>query len=64
MLITPANGQVQKYTQTFSTMTADLMALADWFDSLHVVQIAWNVRERLCAKGPFMLSVCYSRKET
>jgi len=40
VLITPANGQVQKYTRTFSTMTADLMALADWLDSLHVVQIA------------------------
>src|SRR5215467_2100210 len=31
---------MQKYTRTLSTMTADLMALADWLDSLHVVQIA------------------------
>ena len=40
VLITQATGQVQKFTRTFTTMTADLMALADWLDSLHVVQIA------------------------
>lgn len=40
VLITPATGQVQKFTRTFATMMADLMALADWLDSLHVVQIA------------------------
>ncbi|HEX4208180.1 MAG TPA: IS110 family transposase [Ktedonobacteraceae bacterium] len=40
VLITATNGQVQKFTRTFSTMTADLLALADWLDSLQVVQIA------------------------
>jgi transposase len=40
VLITQTNGQVQKLTRTFATMTADLMALADWLDSLQVVQIA------------------------
>lgn len=40
VLITQANGQVQKFTRTFATMTADLMALADWLDSLQVAQIA------------------------
>src|SRR5258706_925547 len=40
VLITQANGQVQKFTRTFSTMTVELLALADWLDSLQVVQIA------------------------
>jgi transposase len=40
VLITQANGQVQKFTRTFSTMTAELLALADWLDSLQVIQIA------------------------
>jgi transposase len=40
VLITPLSGQVQKFTRTFSTMTADLLALADWLDSLQVVHIA------------------------
>jgi transposase len=40
VLITQVNGQVQKLTRTETSMTADLMALADWLDSLHVVQIA------------------------
>jgi hypothetical protein len=40
VLIMQANGQVQKLTRTFATMMADLMALADWLDSLHVIEIA------------------------
>ena len=40
VLITLVSGQVQKFTRTFSTMTTDLLALADWLDSLQVVQIA------------------------
>jgi transposase len=40
VLITHANGQVQKFTRTFATMLAELLALADWLDSLQVVQIA------------------------
>jgi transposase len=40
VLITLVSGQVQKFTRTFSTMTADLLALGDWLDSLQVVHIA------------------------
>ncbi len=40
VLITQANGQVQKLTLTFATMMTDLMAVTDWLDSLQVVQIA------------------------
>jgi transposase len=39
VLITLFSSQVQKFTRTFSTMTADLLALADWLDGLHVVHI-------------------------
>jgi transposase len=40
VLITLVSGQVQKFTRTFSTMTAELLAVADWLDSLQVVHIA------------------------
>jgi hypothetical protein len=30
ILLTLANGEVQRHTRTFSTMTAGLLALSDW----------------------------------
>jgi transposase len=38
VLITLVNGQVQKYTRTFSTMTADLLA----------VLATWHIRSQNC----------------
>ena len=40
ILITLANGEVQRHTRTFSTMTASLLALSDWLESLAVTVIA------------------------
>ncbi len=40
ILITAADGTVQKKTRTFSTMTADLLTLADWLDAFEVSQVA------------------------
>jgi transposase len=40
ILITLANGEVQRHIRTFSTMTAGLLALADWLESLAVTVIA------------------------
>lgn len=40
ILITTPDGQVQKQIRTFSTMTADLLALADWLETLAVTHIA------------------------
>ncbi len=40
ILITLANGEVQRHTRTFSTMTAGLLALSDWLESLAVTVIA------------------------
>ena len=40
VLITPANGEVQRHIRTFSTMTAGLLALSDWLESLAVTVIA------------------------
>jgi transposase len=39
-LITTPDGQVQKQIRTFSTMTIDLLALADWLDTLAITHIA------------------------
>src|SRR5215831_6788393 len=36
VLITPETREVQRYLRTFSTMTAGLLALADWLDSLQI----------------------------
>lgn len=36
ILITAADGSVQKHTRTFSTMTASLLALVDWLDSWQI----------------------------
>ena len=40
VLLTEDDGRVRKQVRTFSTMTADLLALSDWLDSLGVAQIA------------------------
>jgi transposase len=40
VLITAPDGQVQKRVQTFSTMTADLLALGDWLRGLQVTHVA------------------------
>src|SRR5579875_1372836 len=40
LLITVASGEVQKHVRTFSTMTADLLALADWLKAFQVTHVA------------------------
>ena len=40
MLITSPEGRVQKQIRTFSTMTVDLLALADWLGAFDVTHIA------------------------
>ncbi|MDP9371752.1 MAG: hypothetical protein M3Q65_04730 [Chloroflexota bacterium] len=39
VLLTGDDGRVRKRVHTFSTMTADLLALSDWLDILGVTQI-------------------------
>ena len=38
VLFTQPDGTVQREVRTFSTMTAELLALADWLDSQQVTQ--------------------------
>lgn len=40
ILITLANGEVQRHIRTFSPLTAGLLALSDWLESLAVTVIA------------------------
>ena len=40
VLLTQADGTVQRHTATFGTMTADLLALADWLAHLGVTTVA------------------------
>jgi hypothetical protein len=40
LLITGADGSVQKETRTFSTMTEDLLALGDWLRAAGCTHIA------------------------
>ncbi len=40
VLIMIASGEVQKHIRTFSTMTVDLIALADWLKVLQVTHVA------------------------
>lgn len=40
VLITDADGPVRRLVRTFGTMTADLLALADWLTSLGVTHVA------------------------
>jgi transposase len=39
-LLTQADGTVQREVRTFSTMTADLLALSDWLSRKDIVQVA------------------------
>ncbi len=40
ILITLADGSVQRTVRTFSTMTAGLLALADWLESFGIRVVA------------------------
>lgn len=40
LLLTASDGSVQRHLQTFSTMTADLLALDDWLRQFAVEQVA------------------------
>jgi len=40
ILVTSQKGEVQKQVQTFSTMTADLLALVDWLKAFQVTHVA------------------------
>lgn len=40
VLLTQADGTVQRQVRTFSTMTADLLACVDWLESLHIEMVA------------------------
>src|SRR5712671_4432427 len=40
VVLTEADGSVQQQTRTFGTMTADLLALADWLSGLAVTAVA------------------------
>ena len=56
VLVSSASGSPRKEVRTFGTMTEDLLALADWLDSIRVTHVAmeatgvywqpiWNVLE-------------------
>ena len=40
VLITHPDGTLQREVRTFSTMTADLLTLSDWLESLRVQVVA------------------------
>ena len=40
VMTTSPSGAVQKQIRTFSTMTADLLALSDWLDTFGVTHVA------------------------
>lgn len=40
VLLTADDGTVQRKVRTFGTMTADLLALADWLQRLHITHVA------------------------
>src|SRR5437764_10712795 len=40
VLITETSGQMQRHIRTFSTITAGLLALADWLESMSVTVVA------------------------
>ncbi|MBV9173323.1 MAG: hypothetical protein JOZ81_24930 [Chloroflexi bacterium] len=40
VLITGADGAVERRLRTFKTMTAELLALADWLDECQVTHVA------------------------
>lgn len=40
VLVTETGGQMQRHIRTFATMTAGLLALADWLESMSVTVVA------------------------
>jgi hypothetical protein len=76
VLITQPDGAVERQVRTFKTMTADLLALADWLGSLGVTHVAlestgvyWRpvVRhealfDREGMKGPLLRAVAAVRR--
>jgi len=40
VLLSQADGTLEREVRTFGTMTADLLALADWLSALEVRQVA------------------------
>jgi transposase len=40
VMLSQSDGQVQKHTQSFGTMTPDLLALSDWLKGFGVTQVA------------------------
>jgi transposase len=40
VLITETSGEMQRHIRTFSIMTAGLLALADWLESMHISVVA------------------------
>lgn len=64
VLITQANGGVEKMIRTFSTMTADLLALDEWLRSLQIEHVAlestgvfWHPVYNLLEEGRTILLV-------
>lgn len=64
LLITSADGRVQKQTRSFSTMTSSLLALVDWLDSWQVSHVAmestgvyWRPAFNLLEEGHTVLLV-------
>ena len=49
VLITHADGTVQKEKRTFTTMTEDLLALEAWLESLQVKHVAMEFNGRVLA---------------
>jgi transposase len=76
VLVTQSNGVVEKQIRTFSTMTADLLALEEWLQSQQVEQIAmestgvywhpiWNILEegrQILLANPHHLKAVPGRK--
>ncbi len=53
VLVTDAEGVVQRQVRSFGTMTADLLALSDWLSEYGVTQIA------LESTGVYWRPVCW-----
>ncbi len=51
------NGQPRKETRTFSTMTADLLALSAWLTSLEITHVAM----RAPASSGSHSTICWKR---
>jgi hypothetical protein len=51
ILITAADGSVQKQTRPFSTMTVSLLTLVDWLDAWQITHVAQDQYRRVLAGG-------------